>query len=535
MNNKPQDSEHPSIEALIAAKERAEAANRAKSEFLGIVSHELRLPLTGILGMAHMLHLEYLLPVQREQVEDIIQSSEHLLALVDDLLDVAKLDAGKMELSLVPLDLRKLLEETATMLTFQTSSKGLELLVSYDEGTPHRIVGDARALRQIVLNLVGNALKFTEQGYISIRVKCLSQTDTTAQLMISIEDTGVGIAEDKLQEIFESFKQDDIDYKRRYSGAGLGLTISRAYIELMGGKLEVQSQLGRGSIFSCIIPFELQATATLASPWEAYKDDVRTLIVDDTLRGEVLARHIASPNVQVVTGKEAIATLITAERCSAPYDVVIIDQQLSSINALDLGQAINTQFNACRPLLMLLMSQDTAMTKDAAKAAGFFETLIKPVQPTELQMCLTVAWEAWGEQAGIRPKKDVKQSIVHPIRILLVEDDRIIQKVHKKMLEQFGCQVELAENGLDALNKFKQASYDLVFMDVGLPKMSGIEVAAAIRKHEGNDKYTPIVALTGFSQEEDKANCLAAGMDAVATKPITPDLLKRFLQQWISK
>lgn len=524
-------------EMLRIAKDRAEAANRAKSEFLGIVSHELRLPLTGILGMAHMLNLDCLLPAQHEQVEDIINSSEHLLSLVDDLLDVAKLEAGKMELHPAPLDLRKLLEETTIMLTFQIKSKGLELLVDYDENAPHRVVADARALRQIIINLVGNALKFTEQGYILIRVKCLQQSDTQAQLELSIEDTGIGIAEDKLKMIFDRFQQGDSSYERRYGGTGLGLTISKAYTELMGGTMSVHSQLGKGSIFSCTFSLPIQALASLASPWETYKSSVKILIVDDTLRGEVLAKHIASQNLQIVTGKEALETLIVATQRNQPFDIVIMDQQLSTLDAMELGRSINTRLSSRRPMLFLLIPDANPLTKEASKAAGFFGSIVKPAQPTELLTNLTAAWETWLEKNQKRAstaKSTTNENSLAFKKILLVEDDQIVQKVHRMMLEHAGYQVDLAKDGPRALELCAQNNYDLILMDIGLPGMSGLDVTSQIRRQEGEGQHTPIIALTGYTHEEDRKNCLAIGMDDVITKPIAVIELQKIVERWLT-
>lgn len=516
-------------QALIDAKEKAEAANRAKSEFLAMVSHELRLPLTAILGMAQLLSLDCLLPVQHEQVKDIVEASERLLGVIDDLLDLSKLEAGKMELQLASLDLRKLLEEIATMLTFQAKSKGLELLVSYDEDAPYLVLGDARAIRQIVLDLVDNALKFTEQGYILIRVRCQEQTAQQAHLVLSIEDTGVGIAADKLQIIFERFNQGDTSYRRRYDGAGLGLTISKAYTELMGGIMMVESQAGKGSIFSCHIPFTLQQLSnSLISPWELYRSTVKVLIVDDTLRGEVLRKHIASSVTEVITGKDVLSHLMAAERRSQPYDVVIIDQQLKSADAMVLGQKINNQTGLHTPMLLLLIASGAPAGKEASKVAGYFATIVKPVQPTELLTALTAAWEIWAEKNRSPLKQaDLKQA-KQLVRVLLVEDDKIVQKVHKVMLERLGCEVDVAENSFCALDLFSRG-YDIVLLDIGLPGVSGLEVATEIRKREGTSKHTPIIAITAFGQEEDKKNCLAVGIDEVAIKPLSFESFQHIL------
>jgi len=519
---------------LREAKDRAEAANLAKSEFLAMISHELRIPLTGIIGMAQLLSVDCLLPGQRDQVEDIIKASEHLLSLVNDLLDLTRLEAGKIELQPAPLDLRRLIEDITNILIFQAKVKGLELLVDYQGDVPSQIIGDARALRQILLNLLGNAVKFTEQGYIVIAVKALRQVDDQTLLEITVKDTGIGIPPDKLRMIFDRFKQADSSYSRRYGGLGMGLTLSKAYVELMGGHMEVDSQAGQGSTFVCTIPFVLHSDTGEVSTWDSYKSRVRVLIVDDTLRGEVLYKHIGSSLAQLTAGAEALNVLLTAQRRKEPFDIVIIDQQLSSIDAMQLGTRINNQAGlTTRPMLLLLMPPSPITAKERAKAAGFFDCLTKPVHPSELLTTLTAVWEKWKDK-----NSPEKKSAIVPIpiqwRVLLVEDSPVVQRVHVKMLEKLGCQVDLAENALQAL-AMSANDYDMIFMDIGLPEMSGLDVTEEIRRREKNRKHIPIIAITGFAHEEDRANCLAVGMDDVAVKPIKPEELKELLVRWGAK
>lgn len=398
-------------EKLLEAKEKAEIASRAKSEFLAAVSHELRIPLTGIIGMAQLLSIDCLLPGQKEQVEDILKASEHLLSVVNDLLDIAQLEAGKMELHPAPTNLKILIEELVNMLSFQASLKGLELLTNYAEDVPQQVMVDARALRQVLLNLVGNALKFTEKGYILIQVKCLQRTPEGALLEFNIQDTGIGIPEDKRVVIFDRFAQVDASYSRRYGGAGLGLTLTKHLVELMGGHIQVISDIGKGSNFTFSILFPLQERA--------------------------------------ITGQK---------------------------NSLEKPKITQNVF---------LDRQQSA------------------------------------------------QSTTLP-RILLVEDDLMVQKVHKRMLEKMGCIVEVAKDGKEAVAMSKN-NYDLIFMDVGLPEMSGLEATKKIRRREGSGKHIPIVAMTAYVHEEDKNNCLAVGMDDVATKPISPVDLQKILVRWVLK
>lgn len=522
-------------QALEEAKAYAEAANLAKSEFLATVSHELRIPLTGILGMAQLLSLDEISKSQQNQVEDIISAGRHLLDLVNDLLDVAKLEAGKLEVKTGPVDLRKLVEEIGTMIVSQCKSKGLDLIVDYANDVPHHIISDARVLRQIVLNLVGNAVKFTERGHVMIKIICLKKDDKKARLSLMVQDTGIGIPADKLDSIFDRFHQVDSSATRRYGGAGLGLTISKAYIELMGGTIAVSSEVGKGSEFSCVLPFALQQTGDLTTPWDAYKMKVRVLIVDDSLRGKVMAKHIDSSICRTVSAPQALNTLLAAQRDGQQFDIVIIDQDLQDIDVTNLARNINNQRGLSKPLLILIGSSPMMAAKEAAKIAGFHEYLVKPLHPTELLIQLTAAWEYWAEKKSAQA---IKFGINNdqPPYILLVEDDPIVQRVHLMMLKRAGCRVDVAETGSQVLHMAANKNYDAILMDVGLPGMSGIEVTSTLRNsHQAKDKHLPIIGITGYGHEADRHSCLAAGMDDVAVKPIGLDEMKDLLHRWVVK
>lgn len=521
------------IQALLEEKNRAVIASQAKSEFLAAVSHQLRIPLTGIIGMAQLLNLDCLLPGQKEQVEDIIKASEHLLSLVNDLIDLTKLEAGKMELHPAVVDLKLLLEEIINMLLLDAKMKGLEFILNYEQDVPNSVVTDARAIRQIFLNLMSNALKFTEKGYILIQVKCLQEKAGNVFLEFRVQDTGTGISEDKKRIIFDRFSSTDASHTRRYDGMGLGLTLTKHLVELLGGNIWVEGEVDKGSTFVFTIPFSIEDVVTTDSPWEPYKKSVRILIVDDR-KGAGLYKHITSSTAEVVSGKEALHSLLTSDRYGEPYDVVIIDQQLTSTDALELGKTINKQLAWHIPMLLLLISPNSNATQEAIEAAGFFACSVQPVQPAKLIIDLTTAWKKWVKNKTTN-ESHVKQSADSATgrpRVLLVEDDLIVQKVHKKMIENAGCKVDLAKDGSEALTLFKQG-YDLILMDVGLPGMSGLEVTKQIRLQEGSQKRIPIVAMTAFVHEEDRKNCLAVGMDDVATKPISSEALKALLKQWI--
>lgn len=379
----------------IQRAEQAEAANQAKSEFLAVLSHELRISLTGIIGMAQLLNLDFLLPAQHAQVEDILQASEHVLSLVGELLQVAKLESGQVKLESKPFDFSQLLEETIGVLSFQAQAKGLQLLTRYSENSPCLVLGDARLLRQIILNLVSNALKFTSYGTILVTVECQQKTATQAELLLTVKDNGVGMAPQQLDMLMTNFKQVDIGDMRRYAQGGLGLVITSIYLKLMGATLNIASELGNGSQFTCCIPFILQ--------------------------GETMSE---------------------------------VPKEVSRISPLD-----------------------------------------------------TV------------------------VRILLVEDTPMIQRVHRLMLEKIGCQVDVAANAEEAL-ALHNNGYDLIFMDIGLPEVSGLDVTREIRRREGDGKHTPIVAMTGYGHDHDRQNCLKAGIDEVAVKPVSMPNMKRIVQYW---
>lgn len=528
-------------QALNEAKDRAEAANQAKSEFLAMVSHELRIPLTGILGMAQLMRGDDLNTLQSQQINDILTAGKHLLALVNDLLDIAKLEANKLELNIALVDLRKLIEEISTMLIFQCTAKGLELIVDYSSDVPHQIMGDARALRQIILNLLGNAVKFTDQGYVLIRVECLEKTAQSISLQIVVEDTGVGIPKDKIATIFERFTQVDASHTRRFAGAGLGLAITKAYVDLMNGSIKVESTLSKGTKFLCTINFPLPDIKLITTVWERYKSEVRILVVEDTLRGKVIVKHLGSSLCQQTSSDSVLNTLLVAQQNHQAFDIVIIDQAIRHGDAMQLAETITKQQSLQQPLLILLGSVATLTAKNLARAAGYQEVLLKPVQPTELLITLTAAWERWVdkrkqttvEKFHIATKSKAKSKSSQPY-VLLVEDDPIIQRVHSMMLQRIGCEVDIVDSGPKAL-KMLENDYDVVFMDVGMVGMDGMEVAEAIRKLPTSKRDIPIIGITGYGHEEYKQKCFKAGMNDVLVKPVEQQQIQQLIQHWVTR
>jgi two-component system, sensor histidine kinase and response regulator len=504
-------------EELRTAKEKAEEANRAKTQFLSVASHEMRTPLSGILGMARLLKNDFisneLTSAEKEQfLDNIIDAGTYQLSIMNDILDFAKLEADKFDLSLAPTDLKALLEEVIAMQTATAKIKGIELLFNYAPTIPHNIMSDSRALRQIFVNLIGNAIKFTETGHVAITVKCLQHQHHLASLEIKIEDTGIGIPANKIDSIFEKFSQVADAYVRNTSrsGTGLGLSIVKKLIQQMGASIRVESEPGKGSAFFCVFEFSLQSTAIEEMPWARYSSDIKILVVDDTLRGEVIRQHLGTSNCEAARGEQALALFFNAQEMKKPYDIVLIDEQLHTIKPSELIHRIKqcSQYT----MTILLVPDASQKEKDIAVSLGFFAALVKPVQPRAFQATLTALWEKWTEQLAEKRQKQ-------PLKVLIVEDDKIIQIAHKHLLSNLGCTVELAENGEQALEMVENG-YDLILLDIGLPKISGIDVLKIIRQRSDKISQTPIVVVTGFTSEEDKIIISTAGATDILPKPL---------------
>lgn len=519
---------------LEVANEQLVQVTEAKSRFLSTMSHEIRTPMNGVIGMAELLEGTKLTDQQREYISLIITSADTLLGLINDILDFSKIEAGRLELEEIPFNLRDILGDTLQSLGLRAGEKGLELSFHIPPEVPDRLVGDPIRLRQVVVNLVGNAIKFTEKGEVVVDLRPESLSNDAARLVFEVRDTGVGISERQQRKIFEAFGQADSSTTRQFGGTGLGLTIASQLVEMMGGSLAVTSELGHGSSFSFSADFSLPDEP---APVPVHPDSLRgqrALVVDDNSTNRMILEELLLSwgmlAVVVEGGESALAELDRANSAGDSFALALLDVMMPRMDGFELATRIRERHELSSMRILMLTSAGRSDKEEQRRRLDISRILLKPVKHSELLKAITHALGVARDEEMAEGRVEVAETIPER-RVLLVEDNPVNRKVANDLLLRRGHCVELAHNGADAVSMVSDGGFDVVLMDIHMPVMDGLTATRTIREHEhSTGDHVPIIAMTAGATTEDRERCFSAGMDHFVTKPFRADELYRAVE-----